>query len=238
MLVAVSACASGATASWTFPPAPAPSATANAVTAMAGTTDMAGMPAMDAAPVAQVSEAAPAADANPARLHLTIVTGDMIGHNEFPAFIPSDFTLPANSTVIVTITNFDDATALPKGQEAYASVEGTTDGTFRVQAINPKDPNGNKGVARTATNLNPTTGVSHTFTIKALGVNVPIAPMSRTTFTIKTGAPGTYAWHCYDPCGDGPDGWGTAMAAMQGFMEGTVTVAWAGFSHLIACEGL
>ena len=224
MLVAVSACSSGATAGWTFPPhrrrgqpecrqrdGGHPGHGRHAAAWMP--------PLLLNRPRARRDRCAPA------RLSLTIVTGDMIGHTEFPAFIPSDFTLPANSTVIVTITNFDDATALPKGQESYASVQGTTDGTFRVQPINPKDPNGNKGQARTATSLNPTTGVSHTFTIKALGVNVPIAPMSRTTFVIKTGAPGTYVWHCYDPCGDGPDGWGTAMAAMQGFMEGTVTVA-------------
>ncbi len=225
MLVALSACSSAAAGGFAYQSAPAPAATTNAVTAMAGMPGMAGMAGMGASSPAPASQVNPAPDAEPARLDLTIVTGDMIGHNEFPAFLPSDFTLPANSTVVVTITNFDDATALPKGQESYASVQGTADGTFRVQAIDPKNPNGNKGLARTTTNLDPATGVSHTLTIKALGINVPIAPMSRTTFVIKTGAPGSYIWHCYDPCGDGADGWGTAMAAMQGFMEGTVTIA-------------
>ncbi len=225
MLVALSACSSAAAGGFAYPSGPAPAATAIAGTGMADMQGMAGMAGMDTSSPAVASQANPAPTVESARLDLTIVTGDMIGHNEFPAFLPSDFTLPANSTVIVTITNFDDATALPKGQESYASGEGTADGTFRVQAIDPKNPNGNKGEARTTTNLDPATGVSHTFTIKALGINVPIAPMSRTIFVIKTGAPGSYVWHCYDPCGDGADGWGTAMAAMQGFMEGTVTVA-------------
>jgi hypothetical protein len=45
------------------------------------------------------------------------------------------------------------------------------------------------------------------------------------TFTIHTGAPGSFSWRCYDPCGDGTTGWGTAMAAVRGYMEGTLTIA-------------
>src|SRR6266571_996649 len=67
-----------------------------------------------------------------ARLDLTVVTGDMIGHDEFPAYVPSDFTLPANSTVIISVTNFDDATALPKGSEQYAHVTGTLGAVAQV----------------------------------------------------------------------------------------------------------
>jgi heme/copper-type cytochrome/quinol oxidase subunit 2 len=67
--------------------------------------------------------------------------------------------------------------------------------------------------------------VWHTFTIPALGINVPIAAHARVIFTIHTGAAGTFTWRCFDPCGAGSNGWGTAMAAMRGFMEGTLTVA-------------
>jgi hypothetical protein len=84
---------------------------------MAGMAGMAGM-ALAGAPVA--------------RLDLTIVTGDMIGHTEFPAFVPSEITLPAHSTVIITVTNFDDATPLPKGAEQYAKVTGTLNGAATV----------------------------------------------------------------------------------------------------------
>jgi hypothetical protein len=77
----------------------------------------------------------------------------------------------------------------------------------------------------TLVTIGPPQGVSHTFTILALGINVPLAAHARTSFTIHTGAPGKYAWRCFDPCGADPMGWGTAMAARSGFMEGTVTVA-------------
>jgi len=158
-----------------------------------------------------------------ARLDLTVVTGDMTGHSEYPAFIPSDFTLPANSTVLITVTNFDDATVLPKGSGQYARVSGTLDDAARITPIKAGDPNGSAGPTRVVTALDPT-NVSHTFTIPALGINVPIAPHARETFVIRTGAPGHYFWRCFDPCGADPMGWGTAMGAKSGFMQGTLTV--------------
>ena len=172
---------------------------------------------------AQAPASATSVDAT-TRLDLTIVTGDMINHTEFPAYVPSDFTLPANSTVVVTITNFDDATPLPANALIYASATGIVGGTFTETPIKAASPNRAAGATRTLTALKPA-DVSHTFTIPALGINVPLAAFARTTFTIHTGAPGTYAWRCMDPCGTGPTGWGTAMAAKQGFMEGTLTVA-------------
>ncbi len=148
----------------------------------------------------------------------------MIGRTEYPAYIPSDMVLPANSTVIVTVTNFDDATPLPKGSEVYARAEGIVGGTFSVTPIDPKNPNGAAGPTRMLSSLDPA-DVSHTLTVPGLGLNVPIAPHARVTFTIHTGAPGTYTWHCMDPCGAGTSGWGTAMAAQRGYMEGRFTVA-------------
>jgi hypothetical protein len=167
---------------------------------------------------------APASAPSVTRLDLTIVTGTMIGKTEYPAYVPSDFTLPAHSTVVVTITNFDDATALPKGAETYAKASGLVGGTFTVTPIDLKDPNGSAGPPQTVSSIDPA-AVSHTFTIAALGINVPIAAHARVTFTITTGAPGTFTWRCMDPCGAGPAGWGTAMAANRGYMEGTLTVA-------------
>jgi hypothetical protein len=171
------------------------------------------------APVSQAGAASPTFV-----LNLTIVTGDMIGRTEYPAYIPSDMVLPANSTVVVTVTNFDDATPLPKGSEIYARAQGIVGGTFSVTPIDPKDPNGAAGPTRMLSSLDPAE-VSHTLTVPGLGLNVPIAPHARVTFTIHTGAPGTYTWHCMDPCGAGTSGWGTAMAAQRGYMEGRFTVA-------------
>ncbi|MHB8399180.1 MAG: cupredoxin domain-containing protein [Candidatus Limnocylindrales bacterium] len=230
---AVGACAGSAQGAptWTFPPvaaapaglaagAPAPAAGASAQASAA--------PAGGAlAAVAGVPNGAPVVAGGSGivtRLDLTIVTGDMIGHTEYPAYVPSGFTLPANSTVIVTITNFDNATPLPKGSGIYAKVSGTVGGTMTTTPIKAAYPNRPGGAVQTLSALDPA-AVSHTFTIAALGINVPIPAMSRTTFTIHTGAPGTYAWRCMDPCGAGATGWGTAMSARAGFMEGTLTVA-------------
>lgn len=216
-LAACSGAASGP--AWSFTPASVGVAKAPvAAPASRGVPAAAPTSAPAAEPVAY------AADPVTAHLALTIVTGDMTGKNEYPAYIPSDFTLPANATVVVTITNFDDATALTGGATVYAKASGIAGGTFTVTPIAPGDPNGAAGRTTAASSLDPTK-VSHTFTIPALGINVPIAAHARVTFTIHTGAPGTYAWRCFDPCGDGPLGWGTAMAARRGYMSGTLTVA-------------
>ena len=58
--------------------------------------------------------------------------------------------------------------------------------------------------------------------VHQLGINIPIAPTSRTTFTFHTtGKAGMYEWQCFDPCGSDPGGWGGAMAT-AGYMKGTV----------------
>lgn len=222
---AVGACAGSAQGAptWTFPPVAAVPA---GVTAGAPVQAAAAPAGGALAAAASVPNGAPVASGGSgivAGLDLTIVTGDMIGHTEYPAYVPSDFTLPANSTVIVTITNFDNATPLPKGSEIYAKVSGTVGGTMTTAPIKAAYPNRAAGPSQTLAALDPA-AVAHTFTIAALGINVPIPAMSRTTFTIHTGAPGTYAWRCMDPCGAGATGWGTAMSARAGFMEGTLTV--------------
>lgn len=218
----VGACgAAGAAApTWTYGPVASQPAAAQPSAGQPAAGQAADAAAPAAAQAGQVVTAA--ASSVKSALNLTIVTGGMIGKTEYPAYVPSDFSLPANSTVVVTITNFDDATPLPAGSEGYAKATGIVDGTFSVTPIDLTDPNASKGAATTATSLDPTL-VSHTFTIPELGINVPIAAHARVTFTIKTGAPGTYAWRCFDPCGADPAGWGTAMAA-KGYMEGTLTV--------------
>lgn len=219
--LAAAACSGSATGpTWTFAPVAASAAPVADVPAA----QPAGAAAQPAAFAAQPAGGdASSTNRPPVHLFLTIVTGDMTGKAEYPAYIPSDFSLPANSTVVVTVTNFDDATALPKATAQYAKASGIVGGTFTVTPIKPGDPNGAAGPTTTASSLDPAQ-VSHTFTVPGLGINVPIAPHARVTFTIRTGAPGSFAWRCYDPCGNGPAGWGTAMAAQRGYMEGTLTV--------------
>ncbi|MBF6604659.1 MAG: hypothetical protein IVW53_03660 [Chloroflexi bacterium] len=220
--LAVGACAGSAqqAPTWTFPPVASAAPASAAPAAGAGRTTLA---APATAPNAALA-AAGGGSGIVTRLDLTIVTGDMIAHTEFPAYDrPASPSRRTRRSCQGTITNFDNATPLPRGAESYAKVSGTVGGTMTSTPIRSAYPNGSAGTTRTLASLDPAM-VSHTFTIAALGINVPIPAMSRTTFTIHTGAPGTYAWRCMDPCGAGATGWGTAMAAKMGFMEGTLTV--------------
>ncbi len=158
-----------------------------------------------------------------ATLNLTIVTGQMMGSGALgPAYVPADFTLPAYSTVKVTVTDFDTATPLTGALTKFSKVTGTVGGVMQVQGINPLAPNTTVGAVHTMSYLAPSQ-VAHTLTIPRLGINVPMAGQSRITFVIHTGKAGTYEWLCMDPCGGGPSGMGAPMG-MQGFMAGTMTV--------------
>lgn len=149
----------------------------------------------------------------PAHLYLTVAVG--IGDDN-PAYVPSDFSVPKNSLVQVTITNFDDATPLTGDQIKYDQVYGTVGGSAEVTPVDPADPNGPaSGTVQTYRTMDPG-DVSHTFTIPALNLNVPIYAHSRTTFTFRTGKAGSYLWLCEDPCGG-------AMATPR-YMSGQIRV--------------
>jgi hypothetical protein len=138
--------------------------------------------------------------------------GTFTSKEHWPAMAPSDVTFAKGDTVVLTIKEYDDApTALPAGSP-YGTVKG---GTMTVD-----------GVAGTAvTNAN----ISHTFTIAALGINVPItkAPeggVSTTVFTFTVDKAGSYTWSCMTPCGGGADGM-TGSMATKGWMKGNVIVS-------------
>lgn len=155
-------------------------------------------------------------------LNLTIATPAMLGTEIGPAFLPSALTVPANTEVTVTVANFDGATPLTGAAEKYAKSSGIK-GSLSCSTLDPTNPN-----AAATTAAKPTTSVdpslvSHTFTVAALGLNVPICAMGTTSFTFFSGAPGTFTWRCMDPCGPGEAGWGGAMA-LPGYMSGQLTV--------------
>lgn len=154
-------------------------------------------------------------------LYLTIATPDQLGGTEDtgPAYLPSDFTLPADTDVILTITNFDNATPLTGDAVKYATAAGVI-GKVSVETLDTVNPN-NPGTVTQATSIDPAT-VAHTFTISKLGLNVPIPAQSKVTFSFHTGSAGTYDWQCFNPCGADPNGWGGAMA-IPGHMRGKVT---------------
>jgi hypothetical protein len=135
----------------------------------------------------------------------------------YAAYLPSTvLVVPAHQLVSVTIRNFDlDPTPEPP-DSPYARVRGTAGGVAYAD-----------GTAYTSLDR---TDIAHTFTIKRLGLNVPIPGDSANgeryvsvTFRFRTGAAGAYAWGCFAPCGDGPDRHGGPMAD-EAYMRGTLFV--------------
>lgn len=136
------------------------------------------------------------------------------------------FKLPANSTVHVTIYQFDTPTGLRN--PFLSQVEGTVGGTATLdgktfKAIPPEE-------------------ASHTFAVPELGVFVPLSgvpeeaknqceegpcetSMAHRTieFSFHTGAPGRYRWQCFVPCGAGwllgNGGPMQTVAYMDGFID-------------------
>jgi hypothetical protein len=155
---------------------------------------------------------------------------------DWVTYCPSTiFEVPANSTVTVTIKNYDSQT--PLHNDYFAQVQGTVGG---IEMVNGKP----------FSQVDAST-VSHTFTIQSqpgsafpLFVSVPVvgvaddAPTDPNTgypttpnvisFQFVTGPAGVvYIFKCYDPCGNGLQGDQQGFAgpmATIGYMAGTMTV--------------
>jgi hypothetical protein len=139
----------------------------------------------------------------------------------------TDYELPANSTIHVTIVQYDSQTGLRN--PFFGNVQGTEGGTMSVDG-------------KQVTSIDPATA-AHTFAIPDLGLMVPLQgiadnatkPCSTSPctenfdhvtveFSFKTGAPGRYRWQCYVPCAAGTlYGNGGPMQTV-GYMDGFVQV--------------
>jgi hypothetical protein len=137
------------------------------------------------------------------------------------------WTLPANSTVRVTVYQYDGKSGLRN--PFLAQPRGVVGNTFKVDG-------------KTLDVLNPD-DASHTFAIPGLGVIVPLegvddnaknqceyAPCDTSmahrtiTFAFRTGKPGHYRWQCFVPCAAGfLYGFGGPMQTI-GYMDGFVNV--------------
>jgi hypothetical protein len=138
----------------------------------------------------------------------------------------TDFTVPANSIVHVTVYQFDGDSGLRN--PFLAQVQGTVGGTEvvdgkTIRAIDPEE-------------------ASHTFAVPEFGVFVPLpgvpeeaknqcefAPCEgathRTiTFSFRTGKKGRFRWQCFVPCAAGwYFGNGGPMQTL-GYMDGFINV--------------
>ncbi len=144
----------------------------------------------------------------------------------------TSFQVPPNSLITVVIKQYDSASGLYN--DFYQDVQGTVGGTatYNGKTMNKVDA----------------ADIAHTFTLQSqpfeanpLYVSVPLLgvaddakPLSNgypapnvIEFQFRTGADGTYVWHCYVPCGndrESPYGF-TGPMSTTGFMAGTLTVA-------------
>ena len=136
------------------------------------------------------------------------------------------FTLPANSVVHVTLSQYDGDSGLRN--PFLSQVQGTIGGTETidgkvVDSINPEE-------------------ASHTFVVPQLGVFVPLpgvpeeaknqcefapcegAAHRTVTFSFRTGKKGRYRWQCFVPCAAGYlYGLGGPMQTV-GYMSGFLNV--------------
>ena len=154
------------------------------------------------------------------------------------------FSVPANTTVNVTIYGYDGCT--PLRNNFYSQVQGTIGGTVAVTQFDQK------GKQYASTPNTPMIdswadcNVGHTFAIPSLGVYVPVAspnadlsannlcssspcttsgnPYALEKFSFKTPATGgVYRWQCLVPCGggylDGNSGPMQSLGYMMGEMD-------------------
>ncbi len=130
-------------------------------------------------------------------------------------YLPANFTVPAHAPVVVTITNYDNASN--PVASANAVVQGTVENVETMRSASDS-------VGMTMGSV-PANQVAHTFTMDTppYALNVPI-PAARSTgnpmivtFTAYFNVTGSFTWHCMAPCD-------TSSMATPGYMRGTVTV--------------
>lgn len=182
----------------------------------------------------------------PVDLHLQVVGA--LGYGPHPTYVSyltmapngkwvhtTRWELPANTRVNVTVDQYDSGS--PLRNQFFGGVTGTLGGKATLN-----------GKPFTMLNSNNGAGVGHTFTMPALGINVPLwgvsgsaknacnqaapCPTSAAHQVVKFSfmTPGganvghTYRWQCFVPCGLATvDGNGGPMQAI-GYMGGFMTV--------------
>jgi hypothetical protein len=142
---------------------------------------------------------------------------EILTNNPFgPQYTNTHLTVRAGETVTLRITSYDNGTAPLSGAEKmFDRVSGTIGGTETA---------GGTPVRSVAND-----DLAHTFTVPALGLNMPIPAAATLGGSVTVVARfvarrvGTFVWQCYAPCGSGANSMGGPMSTM-GWMEGTIRV--------------
>jgi len=153
-------------------------------------------------------------------------------HPDWVSYSNDNIDVPANTTVNVTIDQYDSGGSL--NNAFFDRVMGTIGGTATIDG-------------KTVSQVDPT-NVGHTFTLRGIPgngssifVSVPLPADGNSgtpvtigggsyakpvvvQFSFKTGSKGVYEWNCEYPCGGSREGqFGEAMSTF-GYMSGTLTV--------------
>jgi hypothetical protein len=144
----------------------------------------------------------------------------------------ANITLPANHLIELVISNYDNGSATLSSPQ-YANVTGTVSATGTASGTEMVFNNTNINSTATSNNISlggslttsslPAGDISHTFTVPALNLNVPLETSSTTVAYFMTGADGSLTWLCEAACGSGPNGTSGAMVT-PGWMTGVLTV--------------
>lgn len=144
----------------------------------------------------------------------------------------ANITLPAHSLIELVITNYDNGSATLSSPQ-YASVTGTVSATGAVSNTEMVYNNTNINSTAASNNIHlqgsltasslPAGDISHTFTVPALNLNVPLETSSTIVAYFMTGSDGSLTWLCEAACGSGPNGTSGAMVT-PGWMTGVLTV--------------
>ena len=155
------------------------------------------------------------------------------------------FSVPANTTVNMTIYGYDGCT--PLRNNLYSQVEGTIGDTVNVTQFDQHGKQLGAATNQSVINSWSDCNVGHTFAIPSLGLYVPVAspnaqlsannlcgsspcttsgnPYSLEKFSFKTPAHGgVFRWQCLVPCGGGYLDGNSGPMQTLGYMMGEMDV--------------
>jgi hypothetical protein len=133
----------------------------------------------------------------------------------------ANISLPVHTLIELTIISYDTPTPPPA---QYSTVTGTVgDKMYLINGTSASMSTPESWGA--AVSSVPTDQIAHTFTVLALGINIPVVGGDTEIAFLYFNQTGTYTWQCYTPCGfpNVNGGWSGAMIT-PGWMMGEVTV--------------
>jgi hypothetical protein len=166
-------------------------------------------------------------------------------HPDWVSYSNDNLVVPANTTVHMTIDQYDSGGALNNSFFSHVWINGAH-GTATYQIPQTTGSVTKYGAPQTLSGWN-TNNIGHTFTLRGIpgsGTNLfvsiplPADPATNSVtvgdttysspvivqFSFKTGSKGVYDWNCEFPCGGSREGqFGYAMSSF-GYMSGAMTV--------------